>query len=175
MPLDHPERGVFDIRAIAHALSHINRFTGHTIAPYSVAQHSVLVSRACPPELAFAGLMHDAHEAFVGDVASPIKWELGRAWRELEERVERATLAAFGLPWPHLPGVKHADLVLLATEKRDLLIWDDPEPWPCLDGIEPLPQTITPWSPRLAEATFLRDFNLLNGGKLPWPLPMSFL
>jgi hypothetical protein len=61
-----------DIRDIAHALSLVNRFTGHTKYPYSVAQHSVMVSRMVQPEHAMWGLLQDAREAYLGYVARPL-------------------------------------------------------------------------------------------------------
>jgi hypothetical protein len=57
---------------ISHALSLISRFTGHSKCPYSVAQHSVMVSRLTLPENALWGLLHDASEAYLGDVATPL-------------------------------------------------------------------------------------------------------
>lgn len=105
---------------ISHALSLINRFTGHSIRPYSVAQHSVLVSRLLSPEHALWGLMHDASEAYLGDVATPLKNMLP-GYRELEERVQRAIAKHFHMRLPIPPEVKRADLTALLTEKRDLM------------------------------------------------------
>lgn len=105
---------------IAHALSLINRFTGHSKCPYSVAQHSVMVSRLTHPDHARWGLLHDASEAYLGDVATPLK-SLLPGYRQLEERVQRVIANVFGLSWPMPPEVKHADLRALMAEKRDLL------------------------------------------------------
>jgi 5'-deoxynucleotidase YfbR-like HD superfamily hydrolase len=105
---------------IAHALSLINRFTGHSKCPYSVAQHSVMVSRLTQPEIAMWGLLHDASEAYLGDVATPLK-SLMPGYRELEEHVQRTVAKVFGLPWPMPADVKTADLRALMAEKRDLV------------------------------------------------------
>lgn len=108
---------------IAHALSIINRFTGHSKSPYSVAQHSVLVSRLVPKQHALWGLLHDASEAYLGDVASPLK-ALLPDYRELEAHVQREIAKKFYLSWPIPPEVKEADVKALLTEKRDLLTVD---------------------------------------------------
>lgn len=105
---------------ISHALSIINRFTGHSRCPYSVAQHSVMVSRLTPQELALWGLMHDASEAYLGDMATPLKSMLP-GYRELEEHVQRVIARVFHLEWPMPPAVKTADLRALMAEKRDLI------------------------------------------------------
>jgi len=144
------------IADIAHALSLICRFGGHSAEHYSVAQHSLLVVRIleameAPPEALLCGLLHDAHEAYVGDVPTPIKAMLGTAWNGLEHQAESAVLDAFGLrqsmnDWRDL--VTHADRVALATERRDLLRFDIKInlPWSILQGVEPFPlQTAGGW------------------------------
>lgn len=105
---------------ISHALSLINRFTGHSKVPYSVAQHSVMVSKLTRPENALWGLLHDASEAYLGDVATPLK-NLLPGYRELEERVQRTIARVFHLSWPMPPDVKEADVRALMAEKRDLI------------------------------------------------------
>ena len=117
--LEAPRADALCIEDIAHSLAHICRFGGHTRAHYSVAQHSVHVSQLVPPELALEGLLHDATEAYVGDVISPIKVGLP-LYRDLEDRVWEAVAARFDLD-PVLPlAVKAADTIMLATEIRDL-------------------------------------------------------
>jgi 5'-deoxynucleotidase YfbR-like HD superfamily hydrolase len=105
---------------IAHALSLINRFTGHTTAPYSVAQHSVLVSKIVEQQHALWGLMHDASEAYLGDVSTPLKMMLPN-YRELEDHVQRTIATKFGMRWPVPHEVKEADLRALLAEKRDIV------------------------------------------------------
>ncbi|MGY9046302.1 MAG: hypothetical protein ACKVKF_04330 [Rhodobacterales bacterium] len=77
----HTMQGTVDLMAltsgdvvatvIADGLSKINRFNGRTPGTWSVAAHSVIVSRLCPPDLEAWGLLHDAHEVFLGDITSP--------------------------------------------------------------------------------------------------------
>lgn len=115
------------IEDIAHALSQIVRFTGHITKPYTVAQHSVLVSTLCPKEHALWGLLHDASEAYLGDVSTPLKSLLPQ-YREIEGRVQREIAGRFGLCWPMPPEVKEADRAALIAEKRAL--FSHQVPWP---------------------------------------------
>ena len=151
-----------DIHDIAHALSLITRFTGHTREFYSVAEHSVRVSRACAREDALWGLLHDASEAYLSDINSPLKHQPEMAlYREAEHRMMNVIAEAFGLDLREPASVKLADRRLLVTEKRDLM---PPSPdWLAFAGVEPLPEKIVPWSPKLAELTFMQRFDVLTG------------
>jgi hypothetical protein len=98
-PLD-PRPDDFAMEDIGHHLAMICRYGGAPRFFYSVAEHSVLVSRHVPPELALHGLLHDAAEAVVGDTIKPIKvlseWD---AVRRIEDRNFRAICTRFGLDW----------------------------------------------------------------------------
>ncbi len=144
------------IADIAHALAHGCRFNGHVTRFYSVAQHSVLVSHIVPDEYALAGLLHDAPEAYLGDVTSPLKSILPD-YKEIEKRVERAVFACFNLP-PVVPDiVKMADLVLLATEKRDLMHEDDTN-WECIKDVIPMDSKIQALKPEKARELFITRY-----------------
>lgn len=141
----HPRPEDVDPEELACLLSRLKRFGGRTrrdLPPYTVAQHSVFVCDLLPPELKLAGLLHDAHEACLGfDMTSPVKSMLASHRLEiLERRWDWAVAKRFGFD-PQLmlhDAVKHADLVALATEKRDLLVPSErewrtlPEPHPVL-------------------------------------------
>jgi 5'-deoxynucleotidase YfbR-like HD superfamily hydrolase len=158
-PFD-PDPDQIDIGDIARALSNQCRFGGHCRAFYSVAQHSVHVSelvaqRGGDVEDVFAALMHDAGEAYLGDMPHPIKHRspLGAAFREAEKHLERAIRERFGIR-AEVAALKPADRALLATERRALS--DETWHWPELDGIEPL--EIRPWPPDEAERAFTQRF-----------------
>lgn len=138
---------------IAHALSNICRYNGHCRRFYSVAQHSVYVSNLVPPEFAYEALLHDAHEALVGDMPTPLK-AVVPGYKQLERKVEVAFRLFNGLPCETSDEVKRADLVMLATEKRDLM--KGGQPWEILEGVEPTERFhVTPVDPREAAELFL--------------------
>jgi uncharacterized protein len=157
--LEDPDASEFGIADIAHALSNICRYTGHCRTFYSVAQHSVLVSCAVPPKHAFAGLMHDAAEAFIGDVSKPLKILLPD-YKVIEQRIEAVVFKRFGLDADLPPCVKVADRVLLRTEQRDLM-GADGHVWGFTEGAEPLQTRIVPVGPEVAKAAFLTRYSAL--------------
>ncbi len=159
-PLDpRPE----DVRVedIAHALSMQCRFAGHCREFYSVAEHSVRVSWACDFKDALWGLLHDASEAYVVDVPRPLKPYLAN-YADIETSVQVAVCRRFGISITQPPSVKRADVVLLATEARDLMS-TPPIPWGGL-LYPPLVAVISPWSPAYAEMMFLTQFAALTKG-----------
>jgi len=166
-----PSNSEFTIEDVAHGLSHVCRFGGHCREFYSVAQHSMIASCIVPENWALRTLMHDAHEAFIGDMPSPLKVLLPD-YRRIESEIQAAVLARFGIPFGIgrdgqvvLGGwVKQADLILLATERRDLMpegpAGDDE--WACLQGIRPLDIRIEPMSPHIAREKFLQRWHQLT-------------
>jgi len=151
-----PRATEIDILDIAQALANECRYAGHTRAFYSVAQHAWLASHIVPQQYALEALLHDATEAYCKDIPRPLKMLLAD-YREVEARVDGAVRARFGLALSMSADVHHADLVMLATERRDLMP-ADVTPWPILDGIEPLPRKITAMQPSRAQAVFLKRY-----------------
>lgn len=170
-PLD-PRPEEVCIRDIAHHLAHICRFNGACRVHYSVAQHSVMVADLLPDELKLWGLLHDATEAYVGDMVRPLKRNMP-AFCSVEDLVWVAIREKFQL---HLPGgeywlpvagttpisigagqyIKHADNVALMTERRDLMV-KSPKSWNTKE--EPVPEPIIPLDPSAAEKLFLETFD----------------
>lgn len=147
-----PRAEDLDIRDIAHALSNICRFTGHVRKFYSVAEHSVRVSELLPPPLKLWGLLHDASEAYMCDLASPVKSQCP-GYRAAEVKLEFIIAERFGLEWPRPAEIKAADVLLFLAEKRDLM--------PGKSFTVEYPR-IRPWSPATAKARFLRAFRALQ-------------
>lgn len=124
---NNPSAYRFDIEVIAHALSNLCRYGGHSDRFYSVAEHSVLVSRVVPPELALCGLLHDASEAFVGDMPSPLK-AMCQSYRTIEGKVQEAIARYYSLPYPFPSEVHLADKMLYKAEREQIvpipdLVW----------------------------------------------------
>jgi hypothetical protein len=151
-PLD-PRPEEICIEDIAHALSNICRFCGHSREYYSVGQHSVYVSIHCGAGNGLWGLLHDASEAYLCDVARPIK--LNRefaAYRKAEHALQDVIYAKFGLPNIGLPfDVVETDVRMLVTEARDLGLYS--ADWEL--KAEPYKFTIEPQSSKSAERSFL--------------------
>lgn len=162
--LAYPRAEQMVIADIAHHLAQINRFCGATFRPYSVAEHSLLVEEIFCREFAadvqgrFAALMHDAHEAYVGDLITPAKAMAGPAWAHLEGRLQSTVRSAWALhtaatTWSAF--IRQADLIALATERAQLLppggsLWErlqhvQPVTWVDLMSPERCRQTWADW------------------------------
>jgi hypothetical protein len=164
-----------DIRDIAHGLSNICRFGGHVREFYSVAQHTVLVSLEVErsmrdrfggefPEIALwlttAALHHEDAEAYIGDMVRPLKIDMP-AFSAVEfEIIERAIAPFLGLDDDLFSddSITCADILLLATEARDLM--GDPE-W--ARRLPKQDDRIEPMSPRDAREYFLHRHCELTG------------
>lgn len=151
---------VYDISDIAHALSNLCRFTGHCTEFYSVAQHCVHASYCVPIEFAFEALMHDRIEAYLGDIASPLK-QLLPDYKNMEHGLEEDSAWTFMLPTKMSPEVRAADIKMLATEKRDLMVETPDTIWGIIQGVEPVETVIAPWSPEQAYINFMGRYNEL--------------
>jgi hypothetical protein len=175
--LGHPQATDICLDDLAHQLALINRFNGATGRPYSVAEHSLLVVDILETELGMtdpsgllAGLMHDAHEIYFGDVISPVKHYLGDTAQVLEWSLQGKVQERYGLRTAsrgHHDEINRADLIALATERRDLLP-PHPMPWPILNGIEPArwadlqstERSAVPW--QYWRKAFAAKFHVLN-------------
>ncbi len=165
----NPVPSEIDIEDIAHALSMICRFTGHVHTFYSVAQHSVLVAELLPESMQLQGLLHDGHEAFIGDISSPLKRTLKdngarEVCHQLQEGFDFAIYRALGIPLPTRTtkqAIHDADLAMLMAERRDLMKPARPfKAWNAeLEALTPAPNLIEPWSQADAKAEFLRLFH----------------
>jgi uncharacterized protein len=164
-PFD-PDPTQLDAGDIARALANQCRFGGHCRVFYSVAQHSVIVSelveqRGGDAEDAFAALMHDATEAYLGDMPHPLKHRsaLGAAFKAAEVELEQAIRDHFRIK-PDVAEIKRVDRALLATERRAFSAED--WHWPELEGVEPLELELSAWSPDEAAQAFARRYAELD-------------
>lgn len=155
-----PRAEDLDIRDVAHALACSNRYTGHTYVPYSIAQHCCHVSDLLPGPLKLCGLLHDASEAYLVDLPTPVKRQLPE-YGPAEERLMEIIAVVFGFPWPMPPEVKLQDTRLLITEQRDQMGYINPG----FPDLQPLEKKIIPWGWRKAEREFLKRFYQLRPNK----------
>lgn len=116
-----PTEHQINIVDIAHALSMIPRFNGHTNTRYTVAQHCIAVSERVDPKYALAALLHDAHEAYTGDIVSPLKILLPEL-KQIEIRLNEAIFKNVGADITHLEQkqIWEVDWKMCVTEARHL-------------------------------------------------------
>jgi len=158
--LSNPLPEDVDVLDIATHLSGLNRYHGGTLL--TVAEHSVRCSRRAPPGLELEALHHDSHEAYLGDIAGPMKRLLGPEYAALEKKVDQAVRWAFKLPFPPSPEIKEIDRRMLQTERLQLF-GAEPKPWG-LDA-EPYDEKIESWPRYKACDLFVAWHNELIGGR----------
>ena len=125
--LKNPSPDQICMKDIAHALSNICRFGGQAKPFYSVAQHSCLVAAIVPPKARKYALLHDAPEAYLGDVIKPLKNIIGEAYTILETRFEDVIIEKYGLfPQGGIAEIrestKDADMIMLDMEHQALIL-----------------------------------------------------
>jgi hypothetical protein len=156
-----PRAEEVDITDIAHALGMVCRFGGQCLRFYSVAEHSVHVSMLVPPEHALQALLHDAPEAYIGDMIRPVKDIIGWRYHELESLNWAAVASRFNVPYAMHPSVKEADDAMLQAERR-LLKPQDIHEWEHVMGVQAAGGvTIAFLNPEDAKDAFLYRFHEL--------------
>jgi 5'-deoxynucleotidase YfbR-like HD superfamily hydrolase len=148
----NPSRFEIHIEDIAHALSLTCRFGGHCKMFYSVAEHSVRVSGLVQNKYKLKALLHDAHEAYLHDVPRPIKHDMTQ-YKKFADVIQLAISNKFYCPIDGDKEIKHADDVLLSTEKEFMI--KNIEDWAELP--EPL-KSFRPMNWKNAERQFLKKF-----------------
>jgi 5'-deoxynucleotidase YfbR-like HD superfamily hydrolase len=154
------------IEDIAHHLSCNCRWGGAVKDFYSVAEHSVYVSRFCDPEDAMEGLLHDASESYIGDLIRPLKYDPAFAeYHVIEELNEFRIAQKFGLKYPWPPSVKRADEAVCAAEWEQIIRQAPNEDWEIgrlHDNTSVAPVKIACLLPNDAERLFLERYHELE-------------
>lgn len=170
---DLPQPEQIAIEDIARALSMTCRFGGHVQRFMSVAEHAVLVYRLVrdaghPADVCYASLHHDSHEAYLGDVPTPLKRTFGPAWKKMQDNIDEAISEALDVDlkaWRNHPAVKAADAQALQIEAAVLKSsrgvgehWGNDRP-----AYVP-PWAMACWPPREAEEIFLHYHRCARAG-----------
>lgn len=151
------------IEDIAHALSRLCRFNGHCNTFYSVGEHSVLVAKIlermkAPTEDIRLGLMHDAAEAYTGDVPTPLK-RLLPEYANIEKRVQEVVAQRFGLKAQSWDSVTEIDHAIFYREAAVMLSHPPSKP----EHLPDIEVDIVGWGPTRAEAEFVLAYERLFG------------
>jgi uncharacterized protein len=154
-----------DIEDIAHALSQQCRFNGHCEKFYSVAEHCYHASFLVPEGLELEALLHDASEAYIGDIPKPFKTGIESTISPLEDSILDMIFEKYGLnPLPFPSAIKEVDLEMLYWERTELMGSPENE-WECFSGVTFDPKRkpiIRCWQPKTAKQKFLQRFQELQ-------------
>lgn len=149
------------IEDIAHHLSLLCRFTGACREFYSVAEHSIMVSSVLPAEYRLEGLLHDATEAYIGDMSSPVKnLSSMSGFRTLESEIRCPISIKFDLQINVPLAVRDADFRMLETERLQLMR-PAPASW-FVEAPEPYSVLLSCWSPEEAERKYLEMYDSIQ-------------
>ena len=159
--LADPKLSDIDLADIARGLSLTCRYGGQCAHFYSVAQHCVLMMDEwwkhphATVETALAMLFHDAAEAYIHDVTSPLKSYLGKRYTDLHDQLLDVIFRRFGLPHyaQYMDRVHDWDVRIRVDEALKLKS-SGGKNWESLEGVRPLGVSISQWSPLTAEAEF---------------------
>lgn len=154
-----PDPTLISIKDVSIGLSNTCRFGGQCKRFYSVAEHCVLMSHIVHQKFALIALMHDAAEAFTGDIPKPLK-QLLPDFAIIEDRVEVAISDAFDVPAKLPPEVKLADRQMLCAEQMQVM--GNSDEWVHTQSTEPAQITVEFWSPVEAEKAFVSRYNQLT-------------
>jgi len=167
--LDDVAGSDFRIEDVAHALGLLCRFNGHVDQFYSVAEHCVVMSRMMPEKVALHALLHDAAEAYVGDLITPIKRHAPGV-HEIELALRNGLYEALELELPdadEVAEIRRADLRMLVTERAQLYHRLPDRPWERCEKVEPFGVVLPLWPPRRAGSEYSTRFWTLVDRKPP--------
>jgi 5'-deoxynucleotidase YfbR-like HD superfamily hydrolase len=142
----------FDIHDFAHALSQLNRYTGNTLFPYSVGEHSVKGSKLTPVKargLSRAFLIHDCSEVICNDLPNPVKRQLPE-YEKMEERIQRHIFDCFGEPWENMEALHEYDRRMCRDEMEQIF------PEPRIIDLEPVGVKVDFWSAPVTEYFYMK-------------------
>ncbi len=155
-----PRPDEIKITDIANSLSYLCRYNGHVKKFYSVAEHSFHLSNVVEPEYALEALLHDAAEAYVGDLVAPIKRHIPE-FNKIETQIMRAIWYKFGLPNRPLPiAVRDADQRIMLDERKYVLN-ESRFQWPLAATVRTR-AGIKCWTPKTSREKFLERFHELT-------------
>lgn len=160
--LENPSPEVIDIEDIATGLANLCRFGGQVNRFYSVAEHCCYMSQLMDRLHGIYGLMHDAHEAYLGDVISPLKQLINPHYKILTQRFDKAIYTRFELkPTPEIKKfVNQYDRVLFIEERRYL---QQGHKGKLFMEMESMSRQPIGWPPEVARKTFLELYNSFTG------------
>lgn len=157
--IQDPKPEQLDIKLIAHALAQVNRFGGHAAWPYSVAQHSCLCAFEaevrCPGDMTIIALLHDASEAYLGDLVRPLKRLMRSTYEPLEARLQACVYERWLGRQPakcELELMKEIDNAVLRSESAVLMPGSEDWNW---EGVAPAIARVEQWDWEYARDEFL--------------------